>query len=56
MWEMFCSALAAITRSSNQTMKLTATVLRFGDAFLTLRFLSVRAYLSASGRSLSFSR
>jgi hypothetical protein len=37
-------------------MKLTATVLRFGDAFLIARFLSPQRCLSASGRSLSFSR
>jgi hypothetical protein len=42
--------------TSNQTMKLTATVLRFSDASLVAPFLSLRAYLSPSGRSLSFSR
>jgi hypothetical protein len=40
----------------NQTMKLTATVQRSGDAFLIARFLSLRVSLSAGGRSLSFSR
>jgi hypothetical protein len=39
-----------------KTMKLTATVLRFADAFLIASFLSQRCCLSASGRSLSFSR
>jgi hypothetical protein len=42
--------------SSNQTMKLTATVLRFGGAFLVATFLSPQIGLSPSGRSLSFSR
>jgi hypothetical protein len=45
-----------ITPASNQTMKLTATVVRFADAFLSASFLSLRAYLSAGGRSLSCSR
>jgi hypothetical protein len=44
------------TEGPNQTMKLTATVMRFGDAFLIASFLSLQADLSASGRSLSFSR
>jgi hypothetical protein len=34
-------------------MKLTATVLRFADAFLMASFLSPQRCLSASGRSLS---
>jgi hypothetical protein len=37
-------------------MKLTATVLRFGDALLNATFLSPQIRLSPSGRSLSFSR
>jgi hypothetical protein len=37
-------------------MKLTATVLRFGDAFLTTSFLSPLRCLSSGGRSLSYSR
>ena len=43
-------------KSSNQTMKLTSTFARFGDAFLVASFLSPRRWLCASGRSLSFSR
>jgi hypothetical protein len=42
--------------SPNQTMKLTATVLRFGDAFLVASFLSPRNCLSPGGRSLSLFR
>jgi hypothetical protein len=42
--------------SSNQTMKLTATAMRFEDAFLIATFLSPQIGLSPSGRSLSFSR
>jgi hypothetical protein len=42
--------------SSNQAMKLTATTVRFGDAFLVTVFLSPQIGLSPSGRSLSFSR
>jgi hypothetical protein len=42
--------------SSNQTMKLTATVLRFGDALVLTSFLSPRLHVRPSGRSLSFSR
>jgi hypothetical protein len=42
--------------SSNQTMKLTATISRFGDAFLSATFLSPQIGLSPSGRSLSCSR
>jgi hypothetical protein len=41
---------------SNQTMKLTATATRSGDAFLIATFLSLRIGLSPGGRSLSFSR
>ena len=37
-------------------MKLTATVLRFGDAFLVANVLSPEIGLCPSGRSLSFSR
>jgi hypothetical protein len=37
-------------------MKLTATVLRFGDALLVASFLSPLICFSPSGRSLSFSR
>jgi hypothetical protein len=37
-------------------MKLTATAMRFGDAFLMAIFLSLRRCLSPGGRSLSFSR
>jgi hypothetical protein len=37
-------------------MKLTATVLRFGDAFLVATFRSPQISLCPSGRSLSFSR
>jgi hypothetical protein len=40
----------------NQTMKLTATVLRFDYAFLVASVLSPQRCLSARGRSLSFSR
>jgi hypothetical protein len=40
----------------NQTMKLTATAVRFGDAVLVATFLSAQACLFLSGRSLSFSR
>jgi hypothetical protein len=36
-------------------MKLTATVLRFGDAFLMASLLSLQIDLSPSGRSLSYS-
>jgi hypothetical protein len=42
--------------SSNQTMKLTATLVRFGHAFLSTTFLSPKIGLSPGGRSLSFSR
>jgi hypothetical protein len=42
--------------ASNQTMKLTATVPRFIDAFLVVTFLSPQIGLSLGGRSLSFSR
>jgi hypothetical protein len=42
--------------SSNQTMKLTATLMRFGDAFPVATFLSPRRCLSPGDRSLSFSR
>jgi hypothetical protein len=41
---------------SNQTMKLTATAVRLGDAFLLASFLSPQIGLSPSGRSLSSSR
>jgi hypothetical protein len=41
---------------SNQTMKLTATVPRFGDAFSVATFLSPQIRLCAGGRSLSYSR
>ena len=44
------------TLSSNQTMKLTATVMRFGDTVLTASFPSPQIGLSLSGRSLSFFR
>jgi hypothetical protein len=37
-------------------MKLTATDMSFEDAVLVAIFLSLRASLSTSGRSLSFSR
>jgi hypothetical protein len=37
-------------------MKLTATILRFADAFPIARFLSMQIGLSPGGRSLSFSR
>jgi hypothetical protein len=37
-------------------MKLTATAVRFGDAFLVATFLSPQTGLSPSGRSLSYSR
>jgi hypothetical protein len=37
-------------------MKLTATALRFGDAFLAANFLSPQIGLCPNGRSLSFSR
>jgi hypothetical protein len=37
-------------------MKLTATAVRFGDAFLMTSFLSPQIGLSDSGRSLSYSR
>jgi hypothetical protein len=37
-------------------MKLTATVLRFGDAFLVATFLPPQICLSAGGRSLSYFR
>jgi hypothetical protein len=37
-------------------MKLTATVPRFGDAFLMASFLSPQIGLSPGGRSLSLSR
>ena len=37
-------------------MKLTATVLRFGGAFLSASFLSPQIGFRPSGRSLSFSR
>ena len=40
----------------NQTMKLTATAMSFGDATFSASFLSLRSSLSPSGRSLSFSR
>jgi hypothetical protein len=37
-------------------MKLTATAMRFEDAFLMTNFLSAQIGLSPGGRSLSFSR
>jgi hypothetical protein len=37
-------------------MKLTATAVRFGNAFLMTTFLSLQIGLSDGGRSLSFSR
>ena len=37
-------------------MKLTATAVRFGDAFLSASFLLSQLSLCLSGRSLSFSR
>jgi hypothetical protein len=37
-------------------MKLTATVMRFGDAFLMTSFLSPLRCLCPGGRSLSLSR
>jgi hypothetical protein len=40
----------------NQTMKVTATFPRFGDAVLVATFLPSQIGLSPSGRSLSFSR
>jgi hypothetical protein len=40
----------------NQTMKLTATFVRFGDALQVATFLSPQIGLSPSGRSLSCSR
>ena len=48
--------LIGMTATSNQTMKLTATVLRFGDAFPVATFLSPLISLSPGGLSLSFSR
>ena len=45
-----------ITRRPNQTMKLTATVLRLEDAFLVATSLSLRVERSPGGRSLSYSR
>jgi hypothetical protein len=50
------SIFDAVTLPSNQTMKLTATTVRFGDAFLVATFLPTQIGLSPSGRSLSFSR
>ena len=44
------------THTSNQTMKLTATLTRFADAFLVSTFLPAQIGLSPSGRSLSYSR
>jgi hypothetical protein len=44
------------TLRSNQTMKLTATALRFADGLLLTSFLSPRLHVSPRGRSLSFSR
>jgi hypothetical protein len=40
----------------NQTMKLTATATRSGDAVLMASFLLTQISLSASGRILSYSR
>jgi hypothetical protein len=37
-------------------MKLTATEVRFGDAFIVATFLPPQICLSPSGRSLSFTR
>jgi hypothetical protein len=37
-------------------MKLTATAMRFGDAFLIATFLPLQIGLSPSGRSLAFFR
>jgi hypothetical protein len=37
-------------------MKLTATAMRFEDAFLVASFLLLQTGLSPSGRSLSLSR
>jgi hypothetical protein len=37
-------------------MKLTATAVRFGDAFLIASLLSPRAGVCVGGRSLSLSR
>ena len=44
------------TRSSNQTMKLTATATRFGESFLVTNSLPLRFTLCVGGRSLSYSR
>jgi len=44
------------TRASNQTMKLTATAVRFGETFLVINSLPLRFTLCVSGGSLSFSR
>ena len=41
---------------SNQAMKLTATAMRFGDAFRMISFLLPQIGLCPRGRSLSFSR
>jgi hypothetical protein len=40
----------------NQTMKLTATAVRFGQHFLMINLLSPQIGPSAGGRSLSCSR
>jgi hypothetical protein len=37
-------------------MKLTATFLRFGDAFVVTTCISALIHLSPGGRSLSYSR
>jgi hypothetical protein len=44
------------TKTPNQTMKLTATSVRLGDAFSNASFLSLWSCLCAGGRSLSCSR
>jgi hypothetical protein len=48
--------LVFIPHTSNQTMKLTATFARFGEAFIVTSFLPLLILLSPSGRSLSCSR
>jgi hypothetical protein len=50
------TSVEGITHWPNQAMKLTATAVRLGHAFLSASFLSLRAGLCPSGRSLSFSR
>jgi hypothetical protein len=44
------------THSSNQTMKLTATAVRFGETLLMTNSRSIQAALCVGGSSLSYSR